>query len=609
MSSVRLLLRVRAWTGLPHLVLGWPPIGALPSPPPCGWSRRDALALARATRDAATDGTPSWTDMAAIGWLGLHLPEAHGGSGFGLAELAVVLEATGAALLPGPLLPSVLASYVIDRAGDEAYAPRCCPASPTGRGSAASAAPSATAAATRSGPVPRCRCSARRTPTRCCSATHMTCSSSTRRARGHDHRARQPRPHPSQRTGHPRRRRVRRRDPTRGRVRSAVVRRHRPRRGRGGGRRACVRRSGDRLRDATRAVRARDRLVPSGQAPAGRRARLRRAGHRGRVGRARALDAADDARVDEQTPYACAVAGAVAFEAYEHCAKTNIQVHGGIGCTYEHDAHLWFRRATALTAAVRTDRRAPRSTWPSSPRAAWCAAPKSISVPTPTPSVHRCRRSWPATPRSTRPIDPTRWPTAATCSPTGPSRGAVARGRSSSSWSNKSCGARCVSPTWVSQSWNLPTIIAFGTPEQQEKWVGGTLRGEFVWCQLFSEPDAGSDLASLSHARPEGRRRLAAQRAEGVDLDRTPRRTWACAWPAPTRTRPSTRASAASSSTCSPPASTCGRSKSSPGTPRSTRCSSTTCSCPTTRSSARSTTVGRRTHHAGQRARVAVGRR
>src|SRR5215207_10527622 len=38
-ESVRLLLRVRACTGFPHLVLGWPPIGALPSPPPCGWSR------------------------------------------------------------------------------------------------------------------------------------------------------------------------------------------------------------------------------------------------------------------------------------------------------------------------------------------------------------------------------------------------------------------------------------------------------------------------------------------------------------------------------------------------------------------------------------------
>jgi len=47
-------------------------------------------------------------------------------------------------------------------------------------------------------------------------------------------------------------------------------------------------------------------------------------------------------------------------------------------------------------------------------------------------------------------------------------------------------------------AWALPTIIAHGTPEQQERWVGPTLLGEFTWCQLFSEPGAGSDLASLS---------------------------------------------------------------------------------------------------------------
>lgn len=42
-----------------------------------------------------------------------------------------------------------------------------------------------------------------------------------------------------------------------------------------------------------------------------------------------------------------------------------------------------------------------------------------------------------------------------------------------------------------------PTIIAHGTPEQQERLVGPIRRGEAIYCQLFSEPDAGSDLASL----------------------------------------------------------------------------------------------------------------
>ncbi|HXH82191.1 MAG TPA: acyl-CoA dehydrogenase [Candidatus Tectomicrobia bacterium] len=65
-----------------------------------------------------------WKEMAQLGWLGLALPEAHGGSGLGMVETAILLEELGRTALPGPYWPTVLAAMTIAEAGTSAQQQR-----------------------------------------------------------------------------------------------------------------------------------------------------------------------------------------------------------------------------------------------------------------------------------------------------------------------------------------------------------------------------------------------------------------------------------------------------------------------------------------------------
>lgn len=79
-------------------------------------NRLESRAAARATlENGSAHPSPIWSAGKDLGWNGLAIGEEHGGSGFGLAELAVVLEAQGRELAPGPFLPTVAAAVVIDR--------------------------------------------------------------------------------------------------------------------------------------------------------------------------------------------------------------------------------------------------------------------------------------------------------------------------------------------------------------------------------------------------------------------------------------------------------------------------------------------------------------
>jgi alkylation response protein AidB-like acyl-CoA dehydrogenase len=72
-------------------------------------------------------------------------------------------------------------------------------------------------------------------------------------------------------------------------------------------------------------------------------------------------------------------------------------------------------------------------------------------------------------------------------------------------WQEEYSRARVPGPLATGLGIAGPTVIKYGTPEQKERFLRPLLRGESVWAQAYSEPDAGSDLAALrTSARREG---------------------------------------------------------------------------------------------------------
>ncbi len=88
--------------------------------------------LERVREIVEADGGPGfdpalWTRIAELGWIGLAMPEAHGGMGLDLETLLVVLEETGRSLFPSPLVSTVVAAKAIERFGSEAQQARWLP--------------------------------------------------------------------------------------------------------------------------------------------------------------------------------------------------------------------------------------------------------------------------------------------------------------------------------------------------------------------------------------------------------------------------------------------------------------------------------------------------
>ncbi|SEP34794.1 acyl-CoA dehydrogenase family protein [Amycolatopsis saalfeldensis] len=198
---------------------------------------------------------------------------------------------------------------------------------------------------------------------------------------------------------------------------------------------------------------------------------------------------------------AAASAAAVALDAAVDNAKDCVQVLGGIGFTWEHAAHLYLRRALALRhwlgGSSRWRRRAADLTLAGSRRTL------AVDVGT-DPSLTREATEIAALPPERQRVALADAGLLAPHWPAPHGRGADAAEQLRIDAALASAGVR--RPDLVIGAWAIPTILDHGTEEQRDRFAGPTLRGELTWCQLFSEPGAGSDLAAL---------RTTARRADG----------------------------------------------------------------------------------------------
>jgi alkylation response protein AidB-like acyl-CoA dehydrogenase len=211
-----------------------------------------------------------------------------------------------------------------------------------------------------------------------------------------------------------------------------------------------------------------------------------------------AWDAARAADGD-QAEIAAVLAGALVLDAYAECAKSCIQLLGGMGFTWEHDAHLHLRRSIGMrqlcggSSTLRAE----------AARGALAGGRRVLDFELPEDAealrdeirglVAKVKETEDPVERRRRLIEfgliSPHWP---------PPYGRDAGPLEQLVIDEELREAHVRRPMLAIGAWALPTIIAHGTLEQQDRWVAPTLAGELEWCQLFSEPGAGSDLASLS---------------------------------------------------------------------------------------------------------------
>jgi alkylation response protein AidB-like acyl-CoA dehydrogenase len=450
----------------------------------------DAATLARhVLDDPNADTTSLWKQLAELGWLGLHLPSRFGGEDVGLPEVAIVAEELGRLLVPVPFLPSVATSAALVATGDDDQQLRWLPgladgSTLAGLGIAGSLTTFGTAVSGDAGlvlgalgasvlalvvgddlvfvspddaavtvvPAPDFEPTMRLAHVLLDNATALTVVSG---AAG----------------------RVRHIARTLAAAEAA------------GGTRATL----DAALGYAKVREQFGRAIGSFQAIKHHLANMLATSE---LAVAVAWDAARAGTEGEQAVLALDAARALAFDSYVVNAEKSIQIHGGIGFTWEHDCHLHLRRAQTLRALFGDPVAALDSIAESG--TAGVRRHFAVDLPAEAETFRTQAREFveqyhaaSETDRRALLVDSgyfmPHW-----AKPYGRAASAVEQLVIDEEFDGIDL------PNLGIGAWILLTLTQHGNAEQVERWIRPGLMGDLVWCQLFSEPGAGSDAAAVS---------------------------------------------------------------------------------------------------------------
>ncbi|MDT7721318.1 MAG: hypothetical protein QOE94_2329 [Mycobacterium sp.] len=200
--------------------------------------------------------------------------------------------------------------------------------------------------------------------------------------------------------------------------------------------------------------------------------------------------------VGAEAELAATMAAGHALTAYQRVSLQNVQVHGGIGYTWEHDAHLYIRRATVLQAfagdqdalrdrVVRLQRDGVRRR-------------QSVDLPEGAEQYRQAALNF-RSELEAADVDGRQrlWARSGYLQPHWP----APYGRAADSVEQliiEDALDGLDKPSLGLGEWVVPTLLQHGSKEQVDRLIWPSIEGELRWCQLFSEPGAGSDAAAVA---------------------------------------------------------------------------------------------------------------